>query len=298
MTVVADPTIGVLAPRKASRARSTISCIPCKRRKQRCDRAKPCSNCISRRADLECVYELPKPTKRPRPKTEIVGTWAARPSSERTSPGSDDWTYVAEHGPSTNSSQAKGAWEQLCIPAESREGRHQASASYLAEKPEQDQFVAADDDELQALIKITSSSFLRQPGLGRSDPFETLPARGPMFDFLMQHLRNQSDPFFGSLPPSPFQYPFSKIWMPHAIKSDIGLLVTEYCASVNFDKQRKLDPQPYTVATKSRLLSLLNDGLRSPKPFPDELIMAIYSLMYLVVLIPPSMSLLVRDTFL
>jgi hypothetical protein len=66
------------------------------------------------------------------------------------------------------------------------------------------------------------------------------------------------------------------------MKTDIGLLVTQYCASVNFDKQRKLGPQPYTVATKSRLLNLLNEGLRSSKPFPDELIMAVYSLMYLV----------------
>jgi hypothetical protein len=103
-----------------------------------------------------------------------------------------------------------------------------------------------------------------------------------MFDFLILHMRNQSDPFFGTLPPSSFQDPFSKIWMPHAMKTDIGLLVTEYCASVNFDKQRKLNHQPYTISTKSRLLNLLNEGLRSSKPFPDELIMAVYSLMYLV----------------
>ena len=70
------------------------------------------------------------------------------------------------------------------------------------------------------------------------------------------------------------------------MKTHLGLLVTEYCASVNFDKQQKLDPQPHTVATKSRLLSLLNEGLRSSKPFPDELIMAVYSLMYLVVFDP------------
>ena len=103
-----------------------------------------------------------------------------------------------------------------------------------------------------------------------------------MFDFLMQYLRNLSDPFCSTLRPSFFQYPFSKIWMPFAIQTNIGLLVTEYCASVSFDKKRKLLPQPYTVAAKSRLLSLLNEGLRSSKQFPDELIMAVYSLMYLV----------------
>jgi hypothetical protein len=296
MTVVAETTNSVLAPRNATRARSTVSCKSCKGRKQRCDRAKPCFNCISRRADLECVYELPKPKKRPRPKAETVGTWLAQPGSEQTSPGSDDWTYVAGNWPSTYSSQAKGAREQLCIPTESLEGRYQPSALCLAENLKQTQFVAA-DDELKALIKITSSSFRHQPGLGKSDPFDTLPARGPMFDFLLQHLRNQSDPFFSSLPPGPFQYPFSKIWMPRAIESDIGLLVTEYCASVNFDRQRKLDSQPYTVATKSRLLILLNEGLRSSKQFPDELIMAVYSLMHLVVLITLLFGYFAFDTF-
>ena len=152
---------------------------------------------------------------------------------------------------------------------------------HLAEILEEDYNVSG-DDELQALIKITSSTFARQPGLGRTDPFDTLSVRGPMFDFLIQHMRNQSDPFFDTLPPSQFQYPFSKIWMPVAMKTNIGLLVTAYCAAVNFDNQRELEPQPYTVAAKSRLLNLLNEGLRSSKPFPDELIMAVYSLMYLV----------------
>ena len=71
--------------------------------------------------------------------------------------------------------------------------------------------------------------------------------------------------------------------MPLAVQTALGLLVTEYCASINFDKQRKLDPQPYTVAAKSRLLNLLNEGLRSSSPFSDELIMTVYSLTYLVV---------------
>jgi hypothetical protein len=74
--------------------------------------------------------------------------------------------------------------------------------------------------------------------------------------------------------------------MPLAMQTALGLLVTEYCASVNFDKQRKLDPQPYTIAAKFRLLNLLNEGLRSSNPFSDELIMAVYSLMYLVVRVP------------
>ena len=71
--------------------------------------------------------------------------------------------------------------------------------------------------------------------------------------------------------------------MPLAMQTTLGLLVTEYCACVNFDKQRKLDPQPYTIAAKFRLLNLLNEGLRSSSPFSDELIMAVYSLTYLVV---------------
>jgi hypothetical protein len=60
MTTIANETNVSLAPKKATRARSTVSCLPCKRRKQRCDRTTPCSNCISRRAELDCVYEPPK----------------------------------------------------------------------------------------------------------------------------------------------------------------------------------------------------------------------------------------------
>ena len=48
------------------------------------------------------------------------------------------------------------------------------------------------NDELKALIKITSPSFPRQPGLGRTDPFNTLSAKGPIFDFLIQHSKSAS----------------------------------------------------------------------------------------------------------
>jgi hypothetical protein len=280
MTVVADTSRGTLAAGKATRARSTVSCLPCQRRKQRCDRAKPCSNCLSRRAHIDCVYDPPKLTKRSRSKTETLGTWAAKPSSEESSPSSDEWTYIAERECSSHPLQVETAWQRSCISADTLVRQHQPAVCHVTELLKENPDVTPDDG-LQTLIKATSSSFPRQRGLGRLDPFG-LCDRGPMFDFLIQHLRNQSDPFFDTLPPSPFQYPFSKIWMPHAMKTEIGLLVTQYCAAVNFDKQRKLGPQPYTIATQSRLLNLLNEGLRSSKPFPDDLIMAVYSLMYLV----------------
>jgi hypothetical protein len=83
------------------------------------------------------------------------------------------------------------SWEQLWIPAEPLEGPHQASTWHLTEILEEGKDVAA-NDELKALIKITSSSFPRQPGLGRTDPFDTLSAKEPMFDFLIQHSRSAS----------------------------------------------------------------------------------------------------------
>lgn len=37
---------------------SSLSCIPCAKRKVRCDRSKPCSHCRRRRGDI-CEYPLP-----------------------------------------------------------------------------------------------------------------------------------------------------------------------------------------------------------------------------------------------
>lgn len=92
------------------------------------------------------------------------------------------------------------ALEQLCVPVEDLEGPHQASTWHLTEALEGDEDVPA-DDELKALIKITSSSFPRQPGLGRTDPFNTLSTKGPMFDFLIQHSRSASslDSYWGAV---------------------------------------------------------------------------------------------------
>ncbi|CZR65968.1 uncharacterized protein PAC_15868 [Phialocephala subalpina] len=49
------PTSPVKPPRK--RKRIVISCTECHRRKQKCDRASPCSNCVARNKQSLCQYE-------------------------------------------------------------------------------------------------------------------------------------------------------------------------------------------------------------------------------------------------
>ncbi|KAK2629222.1 hypothetical protein QTJ16_000042 [Diplocarpon rosae] len=51
----ASPTHAVKLPRK--RKRIVISCTECHRRKQKCDRQSPCSNCVARSKQSLCQYE-------------------------------------------------------------------------------------------------------------------------------------------------------------------------------------------------------------------------------------------------
>lgn len=44
-------------PKKPSRVRPIQACIPCHRSKRKCNRRKPCSQCLKRRVTASCVYE-------------------------------------------------------------------------------------------------------------------------------------------------------------------------------------------------------------------------------------------------
>jgi hypothetical protein len=52
-------------PRK--RRRVVISCLDCHKRKQRCDRKLPCTNCVSRGKQASCRYETGTPLSRDQP---------------------------------------------------------------------------------------------------------------------------------------------------------------------------------------------------------------------------------------
>ncbi|PMD28830.1 hypothetical protein L207DRAFT_446492 [Hyaloscypha variabilis F] len=59
MEAAADQTPRSISPLKAPRKRKriVISCTECHRRKQKCDRASPCSNCVARNKQSLCHYE-------------------------------------------------------------------------------------------------------------------------------------------------------------------------------------------------------------------------------------------------
>ncbi|KAI0306906.1 hypothetical protein B0F90DRAFT_491403 [Multifurca ochricompacta] len=49
---------------KLRRNRIILSCQPCHKRKQQCDRGYPCSRCVNRGCPDVCIYEEPKELKR------------------------------------------------------------------------------------------------------------------------------------------------------------------------------------------------------------------------------------------
>ncbi|KAL2184853.1 hypothetical protein L209DRAFT_765716 [Thermothelomyces heterothallicus CBS 203.75] len=62
-------------PRK--RRRIVISCAECHRRKQKCDRKFPCTNCVSRHKDSACRYETGAPTAKQHGRRAVTGMTAA-----------------------------------------------------------------------------------------------------------------------------------------------------------------------------------------------------------------------------
>ncbi|KAL2192627.1 fungal-specific transcription factor domain-containing protein [Corynascus similis CBS 632.67] len=75
------PGASVYSPTAApSAALNPRSCVTCRRRKVRCDKHMPCSNC--RRAQIPCIFPAPgRAPRRPRPKDPNAPT--KQPSSER-----------------------------------------------------------------------------------------------------------------------------------------------------------------------------------------------------------------------
>ncbi|KAI0320609.1 hypothetical protein OF83DRAFT_528021 [Amylostereum chailletii] len=49
---------------KVKRNRLVLSCQPCHKRKQQCDRGHPCQRCVKRGTTSTCVYDQPKEPKK------------------------------------------------------------------------------------------------------------------------------------------------------------------------------------------------------------------------------------------
>ncbi|TGJ85203.1 hypothetical protein E0Z10_g3531 [Xylaria hypoxylon] len=85
----ADPDASKPPPRK--RRRIVISCTECHRRKQKCDRKLPCTNCQSRNKESSCRYETGTPIAKTEPKTTSSSSSneLAEPSDNKSAPAAD-----------------------------------------------------------------------------------------------------------------------------------------------------------------------------------------------------------------
>lgn len=83
---ILDPDGTQEGPRAQRRNRRVFVCIPCHRRKLKCDKGQPCSRCIQCGAADECVYQplplppQPDPTPTPEPEVPPASSVTQEPS--------------------------------------------------------------------------------------------------------------------------------------------------------------------------------------------------------------------------
>ncbi|KAI0414968.1 hypothetical protein F5X98DRAFT_234502 [Xylaria grammica] len=97
----AEPEVTKPPPRK--RRRIVISCTECHRRKQKCDRKLPCTNCQSRNKESSCRYETGTPIAKADPKTVSSSS-----SNETTEPPENKSVPTADFGYSANAGSTLG----------------------------------------------------------------------------------------------------------------------------------------------------------------------------------------------
>ncbi|KAI2617465.1 hypothetical protein GGR54DRAFT_208057 [Hypoxylon sp. NC1633] len=93
-------------PRK--RRRIVISCTECHRRKQKCDRKMPCTNCVSRNKEASCHYETGTPLAKPDRKASSQSANERSPESIETLP-----LKTADFGYSSNSASTLGILRKI-----------------------------------------------------------------------------------------------------------------------------------------------------------------------------------------
>lgn len=77
-----------------ARQRSVIACVPCKAAKIRCDSKTPCSTCVKRSRETQCLYEHASPNGTSRRKRRST-TVNSREASHALQPVSHDDVQVA-----------------------------------------------------------------------------------------------------------------------------------------------------------------------------------------------------------
>ncbi|KAE8371805.1 hypothetical protein BDV26DRAFT_302462 [Aspergillus bertholletiae] len=67
-------------------SRKTLSCAPCRKRKVKCDRLKPCSRCIQAKSQDSCTYPCPPPATPPSSVRSVTSTSSRPVPSDRLNP--------------------------------------------------------------------------------------------------------------------------------------------------------------------------------------------------------------------
>ncbi|KAI1404157.1 hypothetical protein F4819DRAFT_448910 [Hypoxylon fuscum] len=93
-------------PRK--RRRIVISCTECHRRKQKCDRKMPCTNCVSRNKETACRYETGTPLAKPDRKGTLQNGNDRSPESMESLP-----IKTADFGYASNSASTLGILRKI-----------------------------------------------------------------------------------------------------------------------------------------------------------------------------------------
>lgn len=117
---------GKAPPRK--RRRIVISCTECHRRKQKCDRKMPCTNCVSRNKEAACRYETGTPLAKPDRKGSSQTSNDRSPETIESLP-----VKTADFGYSSNSASTLGILRKI-------EGDGEPLAGMPSERFEGDNF--------------------------------------------------------------------------------------------------------------------------------------------------------------
>ncbi|EQK99721.1 transcription factor Cys6 [Ophiocordyceps sinensis CO18] len=118
-----EPGMGDGQQQQQRRRRMVISCNECHRRKQRCDRRQPCSNCSKRDKMHLCVYEKPEP--------EPAQLYAGPASSESVSLSGGPRAYMPQPGPSSVDNSPSSLQSQTTVSPAAAVVAHQSVAEDL-----------------------------------------------------------------------------------------------------------------------------------------------------------------------
>ncbi|KAK0669349.1 hypothetical protein QBC41DRAFT_364820 [Cercophora samala] len=187
------------------RNRRVYVCIPCHRRKLRCDKGQPCSRCIQADAADECVYQKFPFSSKHESGTGDVGELPQSPArdSPRTTPGpSGSEARPRLHGVthwSTIASEFREGWPYMAglDPAWGPRYRHLQSLKYL---------VAALPVHHFPFGEICHCSESRENAL------QSLPAR-PVVDTLVRSYFETFHPIYRLFHPAEFEYELQAFWM-------------------------------------------------------------------------------------